>query len=72
MDKKTNAKKTQFYKSTSVLGQIYDMADISTYNLGYSHQGMSTPPCKSLLDKGFLFISSVQDRPIGHCLNPKP
>ncbi|KAH8966338.1 hypothetical protein BDL97_03G020600 [Sphagnum fallax] len=38
MEKKANTKKTEFYKSTSVLGQIYDMADISTNNLGYSHQ----------------------------------
>jgi hypothetical protein len=43
MEKKENMKKRVFYKSTSVLGQIYDMADISTDNLGYSHQGMSTP-----------------------------
>jgi hypothetical protein len=55
MEKKANMKKRVFYKSTSVLGQIYDMADILTDNLGYSHQGMSTPPCKSLTGQG-LFV----------------
>jgi RNA-dependent RNA polymerase len=38
MEKKANMKTRVFYKSTSVLGQIYDMADISTDNLGYSHR----------------------------------
>ncbi|CAK9210508.1 unnamed protein product [Sphagnum troendelagicum] len=37
MDKKENDKRV-YYKSSSVLGQIYDLADISTDNLGYSHQ----------------------------------
>lgn len=44
MDKKENDKRV-YYKSSSVLGQIYDLADISTDNLGYSHQGTSAAPC---------------------------
>jgi hypothetical protein len=59
MEKKANMKTRVFYKSTSVLGQIYDMADISTDNLGYSHQGMSTPPCKSLTGQGLFCLSAL-------------
>jgi hypothetical protein len=69
MEKKANTKKTEFYKSTSVLGQIYDMADISTNNLGCSHQGMSTPPCKSLTGQG-LFVYQLCLRQT-NCALPK-
>jgi hypothetical protein len=48
MDKKENDKRV-YYKSSSVLGQIYDLADISTDNLGYSHQGTFAAPCDAIL-----------------------
>jgi hypothetical protein len=75
MDKKENDKRV-YYKSSSVLGQIYDLVDISTDNLGYSHQGTSAAPCVMQSFRGqlpavrtLLFISSVvNDRPIGQCL----
>jgi hypothetical protein len=75
MDKKENDKRV-YYKSSSVLGQIYDLADISTDNLSYSHQGTSAAPCVIQSFCGqlpavrtLLFISSVvHDRPIGQCL----